>query len=160
MDTSRRDAFLEMIEIHKGIFYKIARLYERDADDRNDLLQEMFLQVWLSFDKYDGRTLPSTWLYRIALNVAISAYRKQVRRREVREPIPDTLIDTDDDTDETLDRLQVYVRELKELDRALLILSLDGNTQAEIADILGLTPTNVSTRLSRIRQQLRQKFNP
>ena len=160
MDTARRDAFLEMADTHKGILYKIARLYEKDEDDRKDLLQEMLLQLWLSFDKYDGSTRLSTWIYRIALNVAISAYRKQARRREVREPVPETTIGADPETDELLDRLKAYIQELRELDRALLILSLDGNSHIEIADILGITPTNVSTRLSRVRQQLRQKFNP
>ncbi|MBO9640738.1 MAG: RNA polymerase sigma factor, partial [Siphonobacter aquaeclarae] len=116
--------------------------------------------LWLSFDKYDGSTRLSTWIYRIALNVAISAYRKQARRREVREPVPETAIGADPETDELLDRLKAYIEELRELDRALLILSLDGNSHTEIADILGITPTNVSTRLSRVRQQLRQKFNP
>lgn len=159
----KRDAhaFLEIIESHKGIIYKVANSYCRNEEDRKDLLQEVILQLWLSFSRYDEQYKLSTWMYRIALNVAISFYRKESRRSIINQPIPEAIIylQQPQEKNADLERLHRFIRELKEIDRAIIILYLEGNAQQEIAEILGLTQTNVSTRVSRIKQQLKQKFS-
>ena len=84
--------FLAIIEANKGIVYKIANSYCRNEENRKDLIQEIILQLWLSFPKYDEQYKLTTWMYRIALNVSISFYRKENRRDEIRQPLPDDLL--------------------------------------------------------------------
>ena len=101
-------------------------------------------------------------MYRIALNVSISFYRKERRRDEINNPIPDNIYYLSDENLETesteLTLLKRFIRELKELDRAVIILYLEENSYKEIADILGLSVTNVATKVGRIKQQLKKKF--
>jgi len=155
--------FLNVIEANKGIIYKVANVYCRDRENRKDLIQEITLQLWLAFPKYDEQFKLTTWLYRIALNVSISFYRKQSSRNRLNQPLTTeilSLISEDDmlDTDAELTMLYRFIRELKEFDRALILLYLEERSQQEIADILGITPSNVSTKVVRIKEKLRQKF--
>ena len=162
----RRDtpAFLAVIESHKGIIYKVAKSYCKDEENKKDLIQEIILQLWLSFDKYDEKYKLTTWMYRIALNVTISFYRKENRRSEISQPLPEGIVylheeSALDGTKTDVEQLYLFIKELKEIDRAIILLYLEENSQEEIADILGLTVTNVSTKVSRIKQQLKQKFS-
>lgn len=155
--------FLNVIDLHKGIIYKVANAYCRDQENRKDLIQEITLQLWLAFPKYDEQFMLTTWIYRIALNVSISFFRKQVSRDKINHPLTDeilTLITDDEQSDvhSDLTILHEFIRQLKELDRALMLLYLEGRSQSEIADILGITASNVSTKVGRIKEQLRQKF--
>lgn len=156
-------AFLEIIGENKGIIYKVANSYCQDHDDRNDLIQEIMIQLWLSFGNYDSRFRISTWMYRIALNVAISFYRKEHRRYQLNQPLPENLLYLREapapEDEELLNSLHRFIRELKEIDRAIILLYLDGNPQQDIAEVLGISASNVSTRVGRIKQQLRQKFS-
>lgn len=160
--AARAAPFLDLLDAHKGIVYKVARAYCQDAEDRKDLIQEICLQLWLAFGRYDPQYKLSTWVYRVALNVAISAYRKGRRRAALHPPLPDGLLlelpDTQDPPHPELERLHALIQSLRELDRAVLLLSLDGHPQQEIADVLGISPTHVSTKLARIRQHLRLQF--
>lgn len=155
--------FLNVIDLHKGIIYKVANAYCRDQENRKDLIQEITLQLWLAFPKYDEQFMLTTWIYRIALNVSVSFFRKQVSRDKVNHPLTEeilTLITYEDPSDvhSDLTMLHEFIRQLKELDRALMLLYLEGRSQSEIADILGITASNVSTKVGRIKEQLRQKF--
>ena len=157
-------AFLEMIESHKGIVFKVANSYCRDAEDRKDLIQEIIVQLWRSRDRYDESFAQSTWIYRIALNVSISAYRKSSRRDSISTPLTDAIVLVADNTpleseSEEIQLLKLFISELKELDRALILLYLDQKSQKEMAEILGLSPTNIGTKLNRIKHELREKFN-
>jgi RNA polymerase sigma factor (sigma-70 family) len=155
--------FLRLIEEHKRILYKIANSYCRDAGDREDLIQEMIFQLWRSGERFDDHHKFSTWMYRIALNVAISFYRKAGRgglRVELDADLD--LADPGDGGGELSERvalLQRFIGELGELDKALMILYLEERPYREIAEILGMTETNVATKLSRIKDRLRQQFN-
>ncbi len=160
----KRDSktFLSVIESNKGIVYKVANSYCKDEENRKDLIQEIIVQLWLSFDKYDEKYKLSTWMYRIALNVSISFYRKENRRNEISQPLPDGILFLQEDTNDLntdIDQLYQFIKELKEIDRAIIILHLEGNNQQEIAEIFGLTMTNVSTKVSRIKQQLKDRFS-
>ncbi|MBS0031056.1 RNA polymerase sigma factor [Chitinophaga sp. 22321] len=161
----KSDTFLTVIQTHKGIVYKIANAYCRDAEDRKDLVQEIIVQLWKSFDHYQDQYKYSTWIYRIALNVAISFYRKENRRKQVSNPLSDNILDiTDpgipDDTTIQIGLLQQFISELKELDKALMLLYLEEKSHKEMAEIMGLSTSNVSTKINRIKLLLKQKFAP
>ena len=164
MSLSRDTAsFLNVIEANKGIIYKVANAYCRDNENRKDLIQEITVQLWLAFPKYDEQFMLTTWMYRIALNVSISFYRKESKRDKLNQELTTEILSltTDDrpmDTDSELSLLHHFIRELREFDRALILLYLEERSQREIADILGITQSNVSTRVIRIKEQLRQKF--
>lgn len=165
MKTTEASAlFLEVIEAHKGILYKIANSYCKDPEDRKDLVQEIVVQLWKSFGRYSDQYKYSTWIYRIALNVAISFYRKENRRRDTARLLSDDILsitemDTNDEWEENIGFLQQFIAELKELDRALMLLYLEEKSYREIADIMGISETNTATKISRIKTQLKQKFS-
>ena len=150
---------LQRIQDNKGILYKISNSYCRTAGDREDLMQEMVYQLWRSGQRFDETQKFSTWMYRIALNVAISFYRKANRSGVIvtldaeahfaDEPANEVL-------EERIEVLQRFVRELNELDKALMILYLEERPYKEIAEILGISETNVATKLSRIKGRLKQ----
>ncbi len=164
MNTSgKKDIFLSVIEANKGIVYKIANSYCKNPEDRKDLIQEIVSQLWRAFGNYSDRYKYSTWIYRIALNVAISFYRKENRRKVVSSPISDgvfNLADMDDatETESNLRLLQQFIQELKDLDKALMLLYLEEKSHREIAEIVGITETNVATKIGRIKQLLKQRF--
>ena len=156
--------FLSVIQTHKGIVYKVANSYCKGTEDRKDLIQEIIIQLWLSFHKYDAKYALTTWIYRIALNVCISFYRKEKRRSNISLSLPEGIIylheaDSPDEIDSNVDQLSRFIKEFKEIDRAIIILYLEGKSYQEAADILGLTLKNISVRLSRIKEKLRQKFS-
>ena len=161
--VSKHDNFLNVIQANKGIIYKVANAYCKDAEERKDLVQEITVQLWKSFDTYTGHYKYSTWIYRIALNVAISFFRKENRRKEVSNPLSEGLInlvdtDTVDESTMNLALLQQFIVELRELDRALMLLYLEEKSHKEIAEIVGISVTNVATKIGRIKKQLQQKF--
>jgi RNA polymerase sigma factor (sigma-70 family) len=157
------DRFLEMLEHHKKLVFKIAHLYSKDAEDRKDLVQEIILQLWKVFPKYNAAYAYSTWIYRIALNVSISFYRKEKSRRNTCEAYRqqfDLLVWHDEAKDDKIEWLYKLIEGLKPLDKAIIILSLEGHTNKQIAQIMGISETNVSTRIYRIKQQLSIQFQP
>ena len=150
--------FRRLIEEHARLLHGVALAYCRNPSDRDDVLQEIAIQLWRARERYDGRTKVTTWMYRIAINAAISCYRRE--RRHAGEPIVDDLappIDHDGRDGPPL-ALQPVLRclaALPALDRALVVLWLDDNDHATIAEVLGLSTSNVGTRLARIKQRLR-----
>jgi RNA polymerase sigma factor (sigma-70 family) len=164
MSLNSQGDFELIIEQNKGILYKVANSYCRDSDDRNDLVQEMIIQLWRSFPSFDNTSKLSTWIYRVALNVAISFYRRDVKRKNVSVPLSDKIIEitpevSPDETEEQIGQLQKFISGLNELDRALILLYLEEKNQKEIAEILGLSEANVSTKVGRIKEKLRAKFS-
>ena len=155
------DQFIALIQQNKRILFKICNSYCRDRSDREDLAQEIVYQLWRSFATYNANFKFSTWMYRVALNVAISFYRKDRRQKNV-HVLSENLIEIEneqeDDLEENIQRLQGFILELKELDRALILLYLEDKSYGEISEILGITVTNVATKLSRIKEQLKLKF--
>ncbi len=158
-----KEKFISLLEGNKALLYKVANSYCRNAEDRKDLVQEIILQLWRSFEKYDDQYKLSTWMYRIALNVAISFYRKQRIRREADAPITESMVFIADEPageelESNLNLLRQFIDELKELDKALMILYLEESSYKEIAEILGITETNVASKINRIKEKLKQKF--
>ena len=153
--------FLRLVEDNKGILYKISSSYCRHAGDREDLIQEMIYQLWRSSDKYDNALKFSTYMYRIALNVAISFYRRTSRGGvQVALDADLHIADESDELDERVEMLQQWVRSLGELDKALMILYLEERPYREIAEILGVTETNVGTKIGRLKERLKKQLLP
>jgi len=161
------EKFLEIIRQNKKLIYKVCNSYCKDTDDRKDLQQEIIIQLWKSFENYDDSYKLSTWLYRIALNTGISFYRKETTRNNVMESMKDNIIWMTDETmnehEEELElnikMLYTFIMAMNKLDKALMILYLDNNSYKEIAEILGITETNVATKISRIKQTLKKQFS-
>lgn len=153
--------FAALLQQHRGIVLKVAGMYCRHADDRDDLAQDICAQLWRAFPKYDRARSFSTWMYRVALNVAISHVRSSGSRARQSEPLDDALHATigaagpAHETDEQLRMLYRCIGQLDPLDRALLLLYLEEHSQREIADILGISETNVATKIGRLKQRIR-----
>lgn len=156
--------FLALLEAQKRTLYKVAYIYCRDEEDRRDLIQDMVVQLWRSFERFDGRSSLTTWTYRVAMNVAISHRRGEGRR--IREALPlDVAVElageggmfaADDDRSKVLHTL---IAALDEMNRALVLLYLDGFDHGEIATMLGTTAGNVATRLGRIKLKLQSQID-
>ncbi|UII22721.1 RNA polymerase sigma factor [Fulvivirga ligni] len=152
--------FVDIIEKHKGIIYKICNGYCKEADDREDLVQDVIGHLWKAYPKYNADYKLSTWIYRIALNVAISYYRKEQTRKKYIQPIQEHTFEVSEQPEnENIKLLNQFIAELDELNKALMILYLDGNSHKEIAEILNISESNVGTKISRIKIQLKEKFN-
>ena len=158
------DAFLRQLEPHRAILYKVANAYCARREDRGDLIQEIVLELWRAYPRFDARAAFSTWMHQVAVNVAISHFRGESRR--IRDALPidefgldlaaaDRALDADDDD---LLALHQLIAQLDEVNRALILLYLEGYGQDEIAAMLGLSATNVATRINRIKQRLQQLY--
>ncbi len=158
IEAAKNKAYLALLERHKGIIYKVARAYGKDQE-RDDRVQDICLQLWRSFDTYKDAYAESTWVYRIALNTCISAYRKVKTQTKDSRSIEPILYPEQNTQDDQLDALYQMIQQLKELDRAILVLHLEGKTHKEIGTIMGYTETNVSTRLNRIKTYLKSIAN-
>ncbi|MEP7157392.1 MAG: RNA polymerase sigma factor [Betaproteobacteria bacterium] len=157
--------FLARLESHKRILFKVAYLYCRDRDDRQDLVQEMLIQCWRSYERFDGRVQFSTWMYRVAVNVAISHFRHEGARIRDTVPLEDYGLDIAaadalfDDAGDNMRALRQLIDGLDELNRALILLFLEGFNSEEIAAVVGISASNVSTRINRLKTKLQAEFN-
>jgi RNA polymerase sigma-70 factor, ECF subfamily len=164
LPSEPRLSYEQVLQAHAGLIMRVVRTYARSSEDQQDLLQEIRLQVWRSYPKYDPSQSLSTWLYRVSLNVSISWLRKR----------PQVQFATDPDEIERqygvsvpepeVTMLYQLIDSLEAVDRTLLLLYLEGLTASETAEIVGTTATNVSTKLSRLttklRNQLQTENNP
>ena len=153
--------FAAAIAEHRRLIARIAASYARTAEDRRDLAQDILLQLWRAWPRFDpARAKLTTWMYRIALNVAISSLR---RPPAPHAPIDDALAfaaePEPEPDDARLAQLDAAIATLAPLDRALVVLHLEGNPHARIAEVLGLGESNVATKLSRLRAVLRARIN-
>jgi RNA polymerase sigma-70 factor, ECF subfamily len=151
--------FISLINEHQGLIHKVCIMYENDADVRNDLFQEIVLQLWKSFSSFRGESKISTWMYRIALNTAISGYRKQTRLLKTEDLHEMHLNISDigsDDHDENFQKLQWAIRQLSEIERAMIMMALEEIPYEEIAETIGITQKNVRVRMNRIREKLKK----
>ncbi len=152
----------DLIRRHARLIHKVAYAYFRNAADREDVVQEVAVQLWRSRHRYDERYQETTWVYRIALNVAISFHRRERRHRGRRLPLDVHAITiaaaSEVEPSEDVQCLLRCIDDLGALDKALVLLYLDGNDHASIADVLGISVSNVGTKLFRIKDKLRVAF--
>ena len=155
--------FTELIGENKGIIFKICNAYCFNAADRDDLAQEIIYNLWKSFDAYKAEYKFSTWMYRIALNVAISFYRKEQHKKR-RIPYTENLLVFEEDSlprteeERNLQLLLKFIGELKEIDKSIILLYLGDKSYKEIAEITGITESNVATKINRIKEKLKTNF--
>jgi RNA polymerase sigma factor (sigma-70 family) len=146
------------VEAHKGILYKICRLYQDREEDRQDLLQEILAQLWVSYDSFRGESAFSSWMYRVALNTAI-VFLKKGRRESGRffgAAYPD-LAEELRPVREEQERLAIFYRAVEQLDRlekALIFLYMEGHAGKDMAEILGISHVAVRVKLSRVKNKL------
>ena len=161
MSVERHELYLDILEKHKGIVFKVARSYCSNEFDREDLVQEILAQIWRSLDTYNDAFKVTTWMYRVALNVAISFYRKDKSAAYKHTEVEDRLLTYDmvqeSENEQNLSALYAFINELNDIDKAVLLMYLEGENQAEIAANLNITISNVSTKISRIKQKLKLK---
>ena len=151
-----RKEFVDILNNHRGLIYKVCHLYCDDPEDRKDLFQEIVLQVWKSLGSFRQESTIGTWMYRIALNTAITHFRKEKR---LGGKVSLTGIDIPDlnDSNEKEDQLRELFKAIENLDRidkSIILLYLEEKNYEEISEIIGLTRTNVGVRLNRIKIKL------
>ncbi len=159
-EKDQKELFLEILEKNIGIVMKISGIYARTIQDREDLVNDITLELWRSFGRFRGDSKISTWIYRVALNVSMNFSRKRKNDRlyfppdlhsiEVQSGITDSADSTPSDI------LYQCIEELDQFNRAIILLYLDGNSHDEISVITGISKTNVGTRLGRIKEQIRK----
>ncbi|TKS54537.1 RNA polymerase sigma factor [Luteimonas yindakuii] len=155
MHTDPESGFPRMLEQSRPALVRLARRYA-GVDDWQDLLQEMCLQLWRSFGSFDGRAQQSTWVYRVALNTALSHVR---RPRPPHSPLEEIAERGDSgQPGDPLDVLDAFLAGLDPLARSVLLLDLEGLPREQIADVLGLTPNAVAIRMTRLRQAFETRF--
>ena len=158
MPEEKEKEFITLVNESQGIIHKVCRMYCDDEIHRKDLFQEIVLQLWKSYPSFRGDSKFSSWMYRVALNVAVQDFRKEKKRKylflesvDFREPSinPDTEIN-----DERIAALYKAIAQLDKIERAIMILHLDEVTNEEIADIVGITQNYVRVKMTRIRRKL------
>ncbi len=147
---------------HQGIVLKVARAYTLNIDDYQDLAQEILLQLWQSLPQFEGRASACTWVYRVALNTALGWTRKERRRQNWHQPLlevvdlPEVRADVPEQVvqGETVRRLYAAIRRLPKSDMALILLYLDGLSYRQMAEVLGISESNVGVKLNRAKKAL------
>jgi len=162
LEIDEEKRFVSLINEHQGLIHKICGMYEHDPEVRNDLFQEIVLQLWKSFHSFRGEAKITTWMYRIALNTAISGFRKQTRKVRTEDLSEFHLNISDyagDDQEENFQKLQWAIRQLSEIDRAMIMMALEEVPYEEIAETIGISQNNVRVRMNRIREKLRKMMS-
>jgi RNA polymerase sigma factor (sigma-70 family) len=150
--------FIELIENNKKLIYKISHMYCDSTIDKKDLFQDIISNLWISYPSFQNKSKISTWIYRVSLNTAITWFRdytKQSKRIQYTNLIPHLTDETDNTVDELYGQLYSAINSLGKIDKAIMLLLLDEYTYEEIGEIVGITKTNVATKISRIKLKLR-----
>lgn len=157
-EIKRKEIFTEWIAQHKGIMFKVLRAYAFQPNDQDDLFQEISLQLWQSIPEFRGESKVSTWIYRVALYTATVWVRKEKKRLPT-QPLADVehaLSVKDEARDERTDWLYEQIAQLDVTDRSVCLLLLDGFSYKEMAEMLGISLSNVGVKVHRIKQYLIQ----
>ena len=160
IDKKLTDEFLELVEKNKKLIYKVSHMYCDNTIDKKDLFQEIVANLWKAYPNFKGNSKVSTWIYRISINTAISWIRNYVKNNnhiEYTNVMPQ--IQDNPALDELYDQLYCAIGVLNRLDKALILLQLDGYSYDEISEIIGLTKTNVATKISRIKLKLKNHLS-
>jgi RNA polymerase sigma factor (sigma-70 family) len=157
--STKEARFLQQMKTHNGILYKICRIYEDDPEDQRDLLQEILLQLWLSYDSFKGESQFSTWMYRVAFNTAIVFFKKEKRRKDTITTSEYNNLPVElpavYEQEEQLKIFYSAVKKLTKVEKALIFLYMEGQSGNEMAVVLGITPLNVRVRLNRVKDKLK-----
>ena len=155
-----QEEFVRQVQTNQGIIQKICRLYCQNQPDREDLFQEIVVQLWKDLPKFKEQSKFTTWMYRVALNTAISDFRKKKRSLPISDAEVSALevraAPADVNKEEQLNTLYVAISQLPEIDKAIVMLYLEDKSYEEMEDILGINTNNLRVKMNRIREKLRQ----
>ena len=158
----KKEIFITSIKNNEGLIYKIASVYTNNIDDRNDLVQEIIYQLWKSFDSFNQKAGLSTWMYRVAMNVAIY-HLKVSKRKVVTVPMDGQALNFNEadnsGNEEKWQVLRQHLNKLNLLDKGIVMLYLENKSYEEIAQIIGISISNVGTKLSRIKEKLKEQIS-
>lgn len=164
MDKELEHQFVKNLEKHQNIAHKICRIYTNDQDSHNDLFQEITIQLWKAYPKFRGEAKFSTWMYRVALNTAITLYRK--KKRSIKTQDFDTVDfkikaeEYDDETEQQLKVMYSALQELNDIEKALVFLYLEDKNYRDISETLGITEVNARVKMNRVKTKLKNILNP
>ena len=164
MNKELEHSFVIQLEENQNIVHKICRLYTSDTDSHNDLFQEITIQLWKAYPKFRGDSKFSTWMYRVALNTAITLYRKSKRKVVTQDfesvSFKMTSDDYDDTTEQHLKMMYSAVKKLNDIEKALVFLYLEDKSYREISETLGISEVNARVKMNRTKDKLRKILNP
>ncbi len=161
---SSRDDIVKIIEENRNLIFKVVNAYCYYPEEQEDLIQEIVINLMKSHKKFDHQVKVSTWMYTIAFNIAISYNRKMKTRKKYFIPLTEKVIHIQEnpfietEEDENLKKLNHFIKQLKPLNKAVIIMYLDGNSHEEIATAMGISVSNVGTKINRIKKELKKKF--
>lgn len=164
MSNSLEHKFVTQLESNQNIVHKICRLYTNNQDAHNDLFQEITIQLWRAFPKYRGDAKFSTWMYRVALNTAITLYRKSKRKIKTQDLEKVSFKIVSEEYDDTIEQQMTLMYEavkiLNDIDKALVFLYLEDKSYREISETMGISEVNARVKMNRLKDKLRKILNP
>ncbi len=164
MNKELEHSFVTNLEQNQNIVHKVCRIYTNDAESHNDLFQEITIQLWKAYPKFRGDSKFSTWMYRVSLNTAITLYRKS--KRSIKTTDFDSLdfkIKTeeyDDEVEQQLKLMYTAVKQLNDIEKALVFLYLEDKSYKEIAETMGISEVNARVKMNRVKTKLKKILNP
>ncbi|MCH2196371.1 RNA polymerase sigma factor [Kordia sp.] len=164
MSKNLEHSFVTKLERNQNIVHKVCRIYTSNKDQHNDLFQEITIQLWKAYPKFRGDSKFSTWMYRVALNTAITLYRKS--KRSVKTQDYESVVfkikseDYDDTEEEQLKLMYKAIKQLSDIEKALIFLYLEDKNYKEIAETIGITEVNARVKMNRIKTKLKKILNP
>ncbi|EZH74194.1 MULTISPECIES: RNA polymerase sigma factor [Aquimarina] len=164
MNKELEHSFVTNLEQNQNIVHKVCRIYTSDPDSHNDLFQEITIQLWKAYPKFRGDAKFSTWMYRVALNTAITLYRRS--KRSIKTADLDTMNfkikaeEYDDEVEQQLKLMYAAVKQLNDIEKALVFLYLEDKSYKEIADTMGISEVNARVKMNRVKTKLKKILNP
>lgn len=164
MNKELEHSFVTNLEQNQNIVHKVCRIYTSDPDSHNDLFQEITIQLWKAYPKFRGDAKFSTWMYRVALNTAITLYRRS--KRSIKTSDLDTVNfrikaeEYDDEVEQQLKLMYSAVKQLNDIEKALVFLYLEDRSYKEIADTMGISEVNARVKMNRVKTKLKKILNP
>nr|WP_199002288.1 RNA polymerase sigma factor [Flavobacterium sp. ASV13] len=155
----KEQEFLNRIESHKGILYKVSKMYMDNHDDQQDLFQEIICQLWKSYDSFRNESQFSTWMYRVAVNTAIVFLKKEKRKVDRYEIASENIKEEEGDShikESQIDHFYKAVQKLEKIDKAIIFYQLEGFSHKEIGENLGISEGNARVKLNRAKEKLKE----
>lgn len=165
MKSIQEQEFVTLVEAHQNLIHKICRLYTKSDSEHKDLFQEITIQLWKAYPKFRGEAQFSTWMYRVGINTAISLYRKSKRRIQSLN-FDDVAFKTPQDEvyndieDQQLSIIYKAIKQLNDVDKALVFLYLEDKSYKDISETMGISEVNARVRMNRLKKKLKKQLNP
>lgn len=155
MQESRKNEYIELVQQHAGIIYKVIGLYVDNAEDKKDLHQEILLQSWKSFQNFKGKASFSTWLYKVSLNTVLNHHKKQKNHEELQYMKEEVSTSEQQENHEVLYQI---IKSFNQIDRMLISLHLEGYKNQEVAEITGMTSNHINVKIHRLKAKIIEQF--